>query len=190
MEIQELVRDGQTPWLTGNFPRFLKPQQKLRAMEVQEREAAKVLLVRVKNYIETGDVNSLTHFFLVPKAKGTDICMVYNGTSSGLNSVLWALHFFLPTMSAQLRALKEGTYMGDMDIREMFLNFMLHEFLRAVWGGRLIHSFNGSKSPEMGRGATKQLGMLVSDHDGSRSLSIFLHPTNVVGEGGCHGEPT
>lgn len=91
-------------------------------------------MVQMRNYIKTGNIDSLTHFFSVLKAKGTDIWMVYNGTSSRLNGALWAPHFFLPTMSTQLRALKEGTYMGDMDIGEMFLNFMLHESLRAVCG--------------------------------------------------------
>lgn len=100
----------------------------------------------MRDYIETGDVDSLTHFFLVPKAKGTDVRMVYNGMSSGLNGALWAPYFFLPTMSTQLWALKEGTYMGDMDIGEMFLNFMLHESLRAVCGVDV--TFVCSKDPK------------------------------------------
>jgi hypothetical protein len=59
-------------------------------------------------------------------AKGEeDIRMVYNGTSSGLNSHLWCPWFALATINTMLRALEPGTYMGDIDIGEMFLNFIL-----------------------------------------------------------------
>jgi hypothetical protein len=61
---------------------------------------------------------SLTSFFAVAKG-ATDIRMVYNGTSSGMNSHLWAPWFYLPTICALLRALKVNTYMADSDIGEI-----------------------------------------------------------------------
>lgn len=76
---------------------------------------------------------SLKHFFLVAKGDH-DIQMVYNGTSLGLNDTLWAPHFFLPTVQQELRAVKEGTYLADKDIEEMFLNFMLGESIRTYCG--------------------------------------------------------
>jgi hypothetical protein len=55
----------------------------------------------------------------------TDIRIVYNATSSGLNSYLWSPWFALPTINMLLRALEDGTFMSYLDIAEMFLNFML-----------------------------------------------------------------
>jgi hypothetical protein len=53
--------------------------------------------VRKRKYIAPGYVWSLTNFFSVPKGD-QDICMVYNGTSSGLNDSLWVPSFPLPTV--------------------------------------------------------------------------------------------
>jgi hypothetical protein len=69
---------------------------------------------------------SLTSFFAVLEGD-TDISLVYNGTSSGLNAHLWAPWSALPTICALLRALEIYTFMADSDIGEMFLNFMLEE---------------------------------------------------------------
>ena len=67
---------------------------------------------------------SLTHVFLVPK--GSDgIRMIYNGTSGGINDILWFLHFSLPAASNTLRAKYECKFRGDRDVGEMFLNFLL-----------------------------------------------------------------
>ena len=51
--------------------------------------------VRSRLYIEPGEVT--THYFSVLKGEA-DIRMVYNGTSSGLNDILWAAHFGLPVV--------------------------------------------------------------------------------------------
>ena len=68
-----------------------------------------------------GEVKSLTHYFSV--TKGEDISMVYNRTSSGINSSLWATHFYLPTVGSTLWAVERCTFMADRDIEDMFLNF-------------------------------------------------------------------
>ena len=65
----------------------------------------------------------LMHYFSVPK--GEDIIMVYNGTSRGINSSLWAPNFDLPTVKSTLHAVERGTFMAYRDIGDMFLNFML-----------------------------------------------------------------
>jgi hypothetical protein len=85
----------------------------------------KLLVVRNRRYIIPGTVKSLTSLFSVPKGD-TDIRLVYDGTKSGLNRAVWAPWFPLPTIEAHLRCVTAGTYMGDIDIGEMFLNFMLH----------------------------------------------------------------
>ena len=70
---------------------------------MQEKIREKVIEVRKRGYIETGEVQSLTHMFKV--AKGISIRMVYDGTSSVLNDALWAPHFSLPTAETTLRGL-------------------------------------------------------------------------------------
>jgi hypothetical protein len=66
----------------------------------------------------------LTQFFKVSKGE-FDIRMVYNGTSSGLNDWLWVPLFPLPTITTLARAVEVDTHMGDLDVGEMFLNFIL-----------------------------------------------------------------
>ena len=85
-------------------------------------------------------VISLMHFFYVPKGlKLKDIRMVYNVTASGVNDCLFAPHFSLPTITHAMRALAEGYYQADMDIGEMFLNFMLGKELRPYSGVDVTH---------------------------------------------------
>ena len=72
-------------------------------------------------------------FFPVPKGL-SDVRMVYNGTSNGLNDCLWAPWFPLPTVDAVERSLVPGTCLGDMDVGEMFLNFPLHEDMQKFTG--------------------------------------------------------
>lgn len=102
----------------------------------------KLAKVRERRYVEPGEVTSLTSFFAVPK--GTeDIRMVYDGTKSGLNENIWVPRFPLPTIDTHLRAVDSSTFMSDMDIGEMFLNFVLHESMQALCGVDLSAFFGG-----------------------------------------------
>ena len=76
---------------------------------------------------------SLTSYFDVEKGED-DIRMVYDGTKCGLNGSVWVPTFFMPTIKTHLRAVVEGTFMADLDVGEMFLNFMLHPTLRPYCG--------------------------------------------------------
>jgi hypothetical protein len=58
---------------------------------------AKVVEVGKRGYIRPGHVAGGTHYFCVDKELD-GIRMVYNGTSCGLNEVLWAPRFSLPTV--------------------------------------------------------------------------------------------
>jgi hypothetical protein len=120
------------------MPNFQKKQAKAKLAQDQKKISEKVDQVRVRNYIECGEVQSLTHMFHVPKG-ADDIQMVYNGTSSGLNAVLWAPHFGLPVMQHTLRSLLPGYYQCDMDVGEMFLNYWLHPDLRPYAGVDVTH---------------------------------------------------
>ena len=79
-----------------------------------------------------GEVNILTHYFLV--MKGEDIRMIYNGTFTSLHTSLWYPQFSLPMVGSTLRAVEKGTFMADWEIGEILLNFMLSEEFRAFCG--------------------------------------------------------
>ena len=100
----------------------------------KERAGKKLQKVLNRGYIDPDTVvQSLMSFFYVPKGED-DIRMVYDGTKCGLNDVVWVPSFFLPTMESHLRAVVEGTHMCDVDLGEMFLNFMMHTSMRAYCG--------------------------------------------------------
>jgi hypothetical protein len=71
--------------------------------------------------------------------------MVYDGTKPGLNDVIWVPRFSLPTVDTLLRAVDFCTYMSDMDIGKMFLNFVLHELMQALCGVDLTNYFGEGK---------------------------------------------
>lgn len=70
-------------------------------------------------------MRSLTSLFAVPKGV-MDIRLVYDGNKSGLNKAVLAPWLPLPTIHEHLRCVAASSYMGNIDIGEMFLNFMLH----------------------------------------------------------------
>jgi hypothetical protein len=113
----------------------------------------KLMKARERGYTAPGMVESLTAFLGVPK--GDDgIRLVYDGSVSGLNLSIWVPRFFLPTLQTHLCVVGEDTYMADVDIGEMFLNFILHQELRALAGVDLTHYFPKEAKDEDGR-ATK-----------------------------------
>jgi hypothetical protein len=84
--------------------------------------------VRKQHYISPGEVRLLTDFFSVSKGLD-DIFLVYNGTSSGLNDILWVLSFPMPTGETLLCSVFPHSWMDDTDLGEFFLNFILHKNL-------------------------------------------------------------
>lgn len=130
--------DGQPHFQTQELPKFTKPQQAPKTEEDRIMVWKKLSKVRKRRYIDTGEVVTLMHYFYVPK--GTDdIRMVYNGTASGVNDCLFAPHFSLPTISHVARALAPNYYQADLDVGEMFLNFMLGKALRPYSGVDVSH---------------------------------------------------
>ena len=131
---QREVRDGQPHFMMGvPGPPFLQAQSKHKEPAKHELMRAKVVKVRKLDYISSGEVVSGTHFFSVDKGE-TDIRMVYNGTSCGLNDILYAPHFSLPTVRETLHAILPGFYQCDLDIQDQFLNFILHKHMREYSG--------------------------------------------------------
>jgi hypothetical protein len=99
-------------------------------MKLVRSKLAKIL---VRRCITPGLIESLTNFFSVLKGE-FDIRMVFDGTKSGLNDSIWIPGFGLPTVRTHLRAVDKNTFMADVDVGEMFLNFHLHEVIQAFAG--------------------------------------------------------
>lgn len=130
---QITMRDGIVLWMKGRMDPWLQSQRLPRDPKDIPKVVEKLCVARDKGYIDIGLVQSLISFFEVPKGL-TDIRMVYDGTKSGLNEMLWAPWFPLPTVDSLLRSVEPGTWMSDNDVGEMFLNFILHESVQALCG--------------------------------------------------------
>jgi hypothetical protein len=72
------------------------------------------------------NVRSYIKYFAVPKGED-DIRIVYDATANRLNECVWVPTFWLPTIDSLLRGLDNSSWMTDRDIRDMFLNFQLHD---------------------------------------------------------------
>ena len=132
-EYQKQIRDGVSPWFRSKVPSWWVPQRVEKDQDTWKAMRAKLEKVKTLRYIQPGTVTSLTFYFSVPKGE-TDIRMVYDGTKSGLNDSMWAPWFALPTVETHLRFVGPETWLGDIDIGDMFHNFMLHEKVQKLAG--------------------------------------------------------
>lgn len=76
---------------------------------------------------------SLVSYFAVPKGD-SDVRVVFDGTKSGLSKALWAPSFCLPTVDSVTPMLEPGSWQADIDVGEMFYNFMLDPQVRPFCG--------------------------------------------------------
>ena len=150
-EFLKSVRDGADIFVRGTLPQCKEKQRVPKDPEILRKVQEKLSDVRNKGYIDKGNVSSVTSFFEVPKGD-SDIRMVYNGTSSGLNDAVWAPWFSLPTVESHLRAVTNDTFMCDCDLSEMFLNFLLPELIREFAGVDFTNLF-----PDEVKDKTKKL---------------------------------
>lgn len=132
-EYEDVIMNGLKLWLGDQLKPWTKAQRPPSNPENFEKVREKLEEIRRKGYVEEGVIDALIAFFEVDKGKD-DIRMVYDGTKSGLNDSLWAPWFALPTVDTMLRSVVVGTWLGDNDVGEMFLNFMLHEEVRRLCG--------------------------------------------------------
>ena len=138
---QQEARQGLAPRFLGDPPTWRRPQRVNRNSSTWEQERKKISKVRARGYIcACVGIISLLSFFSVPKGD-SDIRMVYDGTKSGLNDVLYAPWFLLPTVDTMLRTVDVGYWGADNDYGEMFLNFWLHPTLRPYCGVDLTGTF-------------------------------------------------
>lgn len=125
----------------GPLPVFQKLQQANKDPASHEHERSKLKKARDQGYIAKMKdiILLLMSFFSIPKVtvyneetgedEVLDIRMVYNGSSCGLNQVLWALWFALPTSKQMLWTADIGYWGGDNNYGEMFLNWWLQNAL-------------------------------------------------------------
>ena len=114
-------------WLSDKRPSSKVLQSKIQNQDTLEKIRSKVSSVREKRYIKNGFVKSLIKFFGVPKGDD-DVRVVYDGTASGFNDLIWVPSFSLPTVETLLRGTGPNTWMADLDIAEQFLNFNLDSY--------------------------------------------------------------
>ena len=91
-EYQERIRDGIRVHFKTTPPAYCVPQRATKDPTDKARVVEKLQKVRDRGYIGPGPVKSLTSFFHVPKGE-SDIRMVYDGTKSGLNDIMWVPRF-------------------------------------------------------------------------------------------------
>jgi hypothetical protein len=163
-EYHNQIRDGIPLLYRGTPPHNFHSQKKEKDPEVRSSMGEILKKVFARRYFLYGMILILTPFFAVTKG-ATDIRMVYNGTSSGMNSHLWAPWFDLPTICALLRALEVNTYMADSDIGEMFLNFILEEMCARLVGVDLTHYVEKGKGAPEGNHHLVRWGMCLMGGD-------------------------
>jgi len=125
------------------------------------------------NYIEKGYVKWDIRFFSVQKGE-SDIRMVFDGTKSGLNPIVWTPSFFLPTAQSLARLLQPNTFQLDMDVGEMFHNFPLRRSARELCGVNLTNfdDLGLSLDERQQRWTRLWFGFTSSPHGAVRFLSI------------------
>lgn len=127
------ARDGFSPFLIKQPPVYLK---RPRPFPDKERRlfSTKTIKFIEKAYIipssTTHPIVSVVDYFAVPKGD-SDIRPVFNGTTCGLNAVAWAPNFWLPTAMSIIDNLHYNYQVVDLDLGEIFNNFILHSSLHA-----------------------------------------------------------
>ena len=132
-EFRREARDGSEVYIKDKLPNYTKKQNWTKIHSEKKAMIKKLHKVQERGYVIPGHVSSLTGFFCVPKGSD-DIRMVYDATKCGLNDSVWAPNFAMPTVDSSLRAMEVTTWCGDIDLGEMFLNYMMDEKIRPYCG--------------------------------------------------------
>ena len=84
--------------------------------------------------LHCGRICKVPHSLLLCEKGLMDVRIVCNGTGCRLNKSVWAPHFLFPTVRQTLRSLLLGYSQCDLDIGEMFLNFLLNDTMKEMSG--------------------------------------------------------
>ena len=133
--LQALARDGVPSQLLHPLPANLKRQNPIKADDkLKLLEKLRICLSRgYLTYQSENVVKSYIDIFGVAKGL-SDIRMVLNGASCGINDALFASNFWFPMSNTMTRLLSFGYRVVDVDLGEMFLNFPLDPLLRNYSG--------------------------------------------------------
>ena len=129
------ARDGMRIFVQHQLPIGRKRMKRVRlSPEVKLKVGEKIEGMCKRYYLESsGFVSNTLNYFAVPKGDD-DIRVVFDGTSCGLNSTLFAPNFGLPSANSATWILTSNTWMADMDFGEMFHNFPMEEKMRRCSG--------------------------------------------------------
>ena len=108
-------------------------------------------------------MKSFIDYFSVPKGN-SDIRMVLNGTSCGLNQVCWSSNFWLPNPDTLMRSLSYNYKVVDIDIGEMFLNFPLHS---------TIHKYSGMDLTQFKRQLIQMFPEIEIDNSNNKVCALW-----------------
>ena len=83
-----------------------------------------------KSYNKNADIQMVEQIMCIfDVEKGDNIYMVYDWLKSGLNDLLWAPWFALPTIDTMTRLTLAWTWLTDNNYGDIFLNFPMHKDL-------------------------------------------------------------
>jgi hypothetical protein len=142
------MRDGTPLWFDSTLsPSYKRPQRADNNPTLKARVKDKLDKVLHRRYFEVGLVKSLTTFFGDPRGED-NMRLIYDGYLPGLNAALWCHWIVLPSTNSHLRTVEPGTFMSDVDIAVMCLNFFLDWHLRKYAGVDLTSYF----TDDLGKG--------------------------------------
>ena len=164
------ARDGMRIYVQSPLPVGRKRMKKVKlSPEVRVLVAEKIEGMCNRYYLEsTGHVANSLNYFAVAKGE-TDIRVVFDGSSCGLNETLWAPNFFLPSATSAAMLLSFGTWMAEMDFGEMFHNFPMEERMRRCAGVEVeAPTSGGGRSTKILRWTRLFMGMRPSPYNAVR----------------------
>ena len=143
-DIRMQARDGVTVFIQGKLPYYRKKQRIDDTPGMAEKMVKKLQKVIERGYVSDAYIRSLINCFAV--AKGIqDIRLVYDGTKSELNAAVWAPNFFLGSIESLLMFTNLQTWLADMDLGEMFLNYYMDPRIRPYSGVDVTSIFQSKK---------------------------------------------
>jgi len=119
------------PWFGRNFP--------APSPEAEEKLRQKEDILWFRRYLECGFITMMVSRFGVPKPG--NIRCVWDSKRSGHNDTLWAPGFMMPTFQNLTNLVFSRGWQGDMDIGEMFLNYLMYFKDRHAFGVRLTRNW-------------------------------------------------
>ena len=140
------ARDGMRIYVSGPLPQAKRLKPLRLPADQLALVGSKIDGMIARQYLSVGPVKSCLHFFAVPKGP-TDVRIVYDGTSCGLNDALWAPNFYLPSSKAAAILLTFSSWLADADFGEMFHNFFMDSKIRKHAGVDLSKLKRGLSNP-------------------------------------------